>query len=113
MVAPMCRLMLLLLLLIVVRGCWGGGFDDVVVESAAPGSGEASWRILEKLGRSRLLVGLFVYPFFVFVGTNDSVFGEGRWGYVYQLGRSGWCLDPTFCGGLHPLLVSSTSACWG
>ena len=62
MVAPMCRLMLLLLLLSVVRGCWGGGFDDVVVESAAPGSGEASWRILEKLGRSRLLVGLFVYP---------------------------------------------------
>jgi len=59
-------LLLLLLLLSTVGGCWGGGFGDVVGESAAPGSGEASWRIKEELGRSGLrvsfpdLAGFFV-----------------------------------------------------
>ena len=64
--APTGWLLLLLLLLSAVGGCWGGGFGDVVGESAAPGSGEASWRIKEELGRSGLrvsfpdLVGFFV-----------------------------------------------------
>jgi len=65
-VAPTGWLLLLLLLLSAVGGCWGGGFGDVVGESAAPGSGEASWRIKEELGRSGLrvsfpdLVGFFI-----------------------------------------------------
>ena len=49
-------------------------------------------------------VGIFFCSLFVFVGAGDGVYGEGRWRYVYQLGRPGWCLDPTLSGGLHPLL---------
>ena len=89
-------------------GCsWGGRFGGGVDESAASSSGEAPWRIMEELGGSGLRVpvsvGLFFCSLFVFVGAGDGVYGEGRWRYVYQLGRPGWCLDPTLSGGLHPL----------
>ena len=90
-------------------GCsWGGRFGGGVDESAASSSGEAPWRIMVVFGGSGLRVpvhvGLFFCSLFVFVGAGDGVYGEGRWRYVYQLGRPGWCLDPTLSGGLHPLL---------
>ena len=88
--APVRWPLVLLLLLNVVEGC----------------SGEATRRIKKELGRSGLLsdpdpVGFFFCPSLVFVGVGLAEF-LGM--LVYQLGRSGWFLDPTYSGGLHPLL---------
>ena len=96
----------LLLLLSTVGGCRSGRSADVVGESAAPSFGEATRRIKKELGTSGLLtnpdpVGFFFCLSLVFVGVGPTEF-LGM--LVYQLGRSGWFLDPTYSGGMHPLL---------
>jgi len=46
-------------------------------------------------------VRFFFYPSLIFVGIGLAEF-LGM--LVYQLGRLGWLLDPTYSGGLHLLL---------
>ena len=87
-VAPTGWLLLLLLLLSAVGGCWGGGFGDVVGESAAPGSGEASWRIKEELGRSGLRVS---FPDLVGFFVCRSLPMAGSHGFFCALAAAGSC----------------------
>ena len=46
----------------------------------------------------------FYCPSLVLAGAGAGVYGEDLWRFVYQLEKSGWCLDPTFSGDLHALL---------
>ena len=100
----------LLLSLSVVGGCRGRRFGDDVGESATPSFGDASWRIKEELGGFGLVLSVpdpdrfFYCPSLVLVGAGAGVYGGDLWRFVYQIEKSGWCLDPTFSGGLHPLL---------
>ena len=45
-----------------------------------------------------------VYSFRFVVGWEFFCSGSAMMDRVYQLEKLGWCLDPTFSGGLHPLL---------
>ena len=117
------------------RRLLGCGFGDVVSEFAAPGSGEASWRIKEELGRSGLRVsflGFFVcrsvpmagsHGFFcalaaagscrsarmsVLRGGSGNCYGDGTGAAVRRLAYS--CLEESgwrFSFGVSLLLVES------
>ena len=101
---------MLLLSLSVVGGCRGRRFGDDVGESATPSFGDALWRIKEELGGFGFVVSVpdpdrfFYCPSLVLVSAGAGVYDGELWRFVYQLGRPGWCLDPTLSGGLHPLL---------
>ena len=106
------------------RRLLGGGFGDVVGESAAPGSGEASWRIKEELGRSELRVsfpnrvGFFCASaaagacrsarMSVLRGGSGNCYGDGTGAAVRRLAYS--CLEESgwrFSFGVSLLLVES------
>ena len=99
----------LLLSLSVVGGCRGRRFGDDVGESATPSFGDALWRIKEELGGFGLVVSVpdpdrfFYCPSLVLVGAGAGVYGGDLWRFVYQIEKSGWCLDPTFSGGFASL----------